>query len=102
MVSTLTGALIAAVAGTAAAVPTDLTGYGALGILATASLAGSVIVYRDQRRQITDSNARADRISAEKDALAKDVMEKVIPVLTQAVSVMGVYAELQRRGTMNG
>lgn len=102
MEAPLSALLALAPTAAAASATTDLTGYGALGILAAAALAGSVIVYRDQRRQITDSNARADRISAEKDALAKDVMEKVIPVLTQAVSVMGVYAELQRRGTPNG
>ncbi len=101
MFASLTGLILGSTAvAAAAAAPSDLTGYGALGILAAASLAGAVIVYRDQRKQITDCNARADRISAEKDALAKDVMEKVIPVLTQAITLMGIQAE--RRGPRDG
>lgn len=101
MVASLTEIIQAAATVTsAAAAPSDLTGYGALGILAAAALAGAIVVYRDQRKQITECNARADRISAEKDALAKDVMEKVIPVLTQAITLMGVQAE--RRGPRDG
>lgn len=79
--------------------PGDLAVYGPLGVLAVAALAGAIMVYRDQRTQIIAAQDRADRISAEKDALAKDVMEKVIPVLTQAVTVMGLATELQRRGS---
>jgi hypothetical protein len=79
-----------------------MTSYGVLGIIASAALAGAVIVYRDQRSQINDANARADRMEAEKDALNRDVREKVVPLLTQVLSAMGSFVDMQRRGPRDG
>lgn len=71
--------------------------YGALGIFALVSLSFYLLVYRSQERRIDQANERADKAEAQKDALTKDVMKDVIPVLTKAVEVMGEIELQQRR-----
>jgi hypothetical protein len=115
-------ALVSAVTSTAAAsgLP-ELAVWGPLGVFAAFALPAAVIVYRDQRRQITeltaavsaatdrgdrltsDAVARADRLAQEKNALTEQVMRDVVPVMTRTVQVMSdVHDALQRRGPRDG
>lgn len=66
-------------------------------------MTSAAVIYRDQRQQIRDLTTANTVLQGEKDAILRDLMRDVIPVMTQTVQVMSdVHDELPRRGPRNG